>query len=246
MTSEGSAPHKLTRTRRWQPAVCAPSMACILIVLLDRLLTLRDWNIPLRGLMDEPAHLLTAALVMSSFPRGWLRGRWPWALIGSVAIDLDHIPMYTFARGLAEGGRPPTHSLATVAVLTVLGVALSRRGRVLVGLAMGVGLHLVRDAATGPGIPLLWPASGSDIVVPYLGYACWLAVATCIATWRLLPGKTSRRAARVRDNAGYAGDPSGIGTARAAACPPSGHDHDVGCSSDESGTHSKPLGRGVL
>jgi len=65
--------------------------------------------------LDEVAHLATAALgllVLARFldlPRRFYVA----ALIASVAIDLDHIPLYL---GLLpdRGQRPVTHSLATV------------------------------------------------------------------------------------------------------------------------------------
>jgi len=111
------------------------------------------------GPLDEVAHLATAALglmVLACFvdvPRRFYVA----ALVASVAIDIDHIPLYL---GLLpdNGQRPVTHSLATVAVFAGA-AAVSRRHRaVLAGAATGLVLHFARDIAEGPpGVRLLWP-----------------------------------------------------------------------------------------
>src|SRR5690242_3017172 len=84
------------------------------------------------GVLDEPAHLATAALALLACTTPMTRTRHRrlllTALVSSMAIDLDHVPMYL---GLAEagGGRPPSHSLATVAVLIAAALALVEIGR---------------------------------------------------------------------------------------------------------------------
>ena len=103
------------------------------------------------GLLDEIAHLATAALgllVLACFievPRRFYVA----ALIASVAIDLDHIPLYL---GLLrnQGQRPVTHSLATVVVFAGAAVASRRHRAVLAGVATGLVLHFARDIAEGP------------------------------------------------------------------------------------------------
>jgi inner membrane protein len=111
------------------------------------------------GPLDEVAHLATAALglmvlaCLVDVPRRFYVA----ALVASVAIDIDHIPLYL---GLLpdNGQRPVTHSLATVAVFAGA-AAVSRRHRaVLAGAATGLVLHFARDIAEGPpGVRLLWP-----------------------------------------------------------------------------------------
>jgi inner membrane protein len=111
------------------------------------------------GPLDEVAHLASAALglmvlaCLVDVPRRFYVA----ALVASVAIDLDHIPLYL---GLLpdNGQRPVTHSLATVAVFAGA-AAVSRRHRaVLAGAATGLVLHFARDIAEGPpGVRLLWP-----------------------------------------------------------------------------------------
>lgn len=94
-------------------------------------------------------------------------GRLPVVLAAAVLVDLDHVPLYAGVPGVAAaGGRPLTHGLLTVAVLLLLG----RRLPAARWAALGVCLHLLRDLATGPGVPLLWPL---DLVVrvPWAAYA---------------------------------------------------------------------------
>ncbi len=121
------------------------------------------------GLLDEVAHLATAALglmvlaCLVDAPRRFYVA----ALIASVAIDLDHIPLYLGLLG-DDGQRPVTHSLATVLVFAVA-VAVSRRHRaVLAGVATGLVLHFARDIAEGPpGVRLLWPLDGRAWTASY-------------------------------------------------------------------------------
>jgi inner membrane protein len=110
------------------------------------------------GALDEVAHLATGALGLLALacfidaPRRYYVA----GLIASVAIDLDHIPLYL---GLGNPDqRPVTHSLTTVLVI-VVAAALSRRHRaVLAGGATGLLIHFARDIAEGPpGVRMLWP-----------------------------------------------------------------------------------------
>lgn len=121
------------------------------------------------GPLDEVAHLATAALglmVLACFvdaPRRFYVA----ALVASVAIDLDHIPLYLGLLG-DDGQRPVTHSLATVVVFAVA-AAVSRRHRaVLAGVATGLVLHFARDIAEGPpGVRMLWPLNGHAWTASY-------------------------------------------------------------------------------
>ena len=103
------------------------------------------------GLLDEPAHLATGALGLLALAcfidaprRFYVAG-----LIASVAIDLDHIPLYLGLLG-NQDQRPVTHSLTTVLVIA-LAAAVSRRHRaVLAGCVAGLLIHFARDIAEGP------------------------------------------------------------------------------------------------
>jgi inner membrane protein len=155
------------------------------------------------GFFDEPAHLATCVIALSALalatrtalPRRFVIA----ALIGSVAIDVDHIPGYLGSHVLTGSlPRPYSHSAALVLLLLALSlVPRQADGRqVWLGLAFGVSTHLFRDLATGPGISLLWPLHDGAIRLPYALYAGALASAVAaivlMKALRLLP--QSRRA----------------------------------------------------
>jgi inner membrane protein len=147
------------------------------VLLLDLVAAARPWPVPVVALLDEPAHLLTAWLVLGVLPRRTRPPR-PWVLLGAVAIDVDHVPLYLWHVGTAtENGRPVTHGLLTVLLLLAAALAVRRLRAPLTGLACGVTMHLVRDLATGPGVPLVWPLSPASVLVPYGPYAALLCVA---------------------------------------------------------------------
>ena len=111
------------------------------------------------GPLDEVAHFATAALgllVLERFvdiPRRFYVA----ALVASVAIDLDHIPLYLGLLGNRDQ-RPVTHSLATVIVFVVAAVASRGHRAVLAGASTGLVLHFARDITEGPpGVRMLWP-----------------------------------------------------------------------------------------
>jgi inner membrane protein len=163
--------------------VLAPVGALAAVCGLDALLAARGWSLPAEAVLDWTAHLLTAWLVLSALGVTGSRAA-AWALAGSVLIDLDHVPLYLGAEISAGGGRPVTHSLATALVLLAVAGAW-RRGRVPVaGLALGVALHLLRDVALGPGVPLLWPLVQDSVRVPWPVYGGVLAVVTAVACVR--------------------------------------------------------------
>jgi inner membrane protein len=121
------------------------------------------------GPLDEVAHLATAALGLMVLacvvdaPRRFYVA----ALIASVAIDLDHIPLYLGLLG-DDGQRPVTHSLATVVVFAGAAVASRRHRAVLAGAATGLVLHFARDIAEGPpGVRLLRPLDGRAWTASY-------------------------------------------------------------------------------
>jgi inner membrane protein len=121
------------------------------------------------GPLDEVAHLATAALglmVLACFvdaPRRFYAA----ALAASVAIDLDHVPLYLGLLG-DDGQRPVTHSLATVVVFAVAAAASRRHRAVLAGVASGLVLHFARDIAEGPpGVRMLWPLDGRAWTASY-------------------------------------------------------------------------------
>jgi inner membrane protein len=133
------------------------------------------------GSLDEVAHLATGALgllALSCFidaPRRFYVA----GLIASVAIDLDHIPMYL---GLGnQYQRPVTHSLATVLVV-VVAAAVSRRQRVvLAGAATGTLIHFARDIAEGPpGVRMLWPLSNTAWTAKFAWFLAMIIAFTAV------------------------------------------------------------------
>jgi inner membrane protein len=149
------------------------------------------------GPLDEVAHLATAALgllvlaCLIDVPSRFYAA----ALIASVAIDLDHIPLYL---GLLpdRGQRPVTHSLVTVAVFAGA-AAISRRHRaVLAGVATGLVLHFARDIAEGPpGVRMLWPLQQTAWTASYWWFLGMIIVLTGA---RLVLMATGLPRARVR------------------------------------------------
>ena len=144
------------------------------------------------GLLDEPAHLATAALgllVLECFvdiPRRFYVA----ALVASVAIDLDHIPLYLGLLG-NQDQRPVTHSLATVIVCVVAAVASRGHRAVLAGASTGLVLHFARDIAEGPpGVRMLWPLQQTAWSASYwwfLGMIIAFTVARLILVAALIP-----------------------------------------------------------
>jgi membrane-bound metal-dependent hydrolase YbcI (DUF457 family) len=132
----------------------------------DRRIPFGVWT---TGPVDEVAHLATAALgllVLDCFidaPRRFYVA----ALVASVAIDADHIPLYLGLLG-NQAQRPVTHSLSTVAVFVAAAEASRRHRAVLAGVATGLVLHFARDVAEGyPGVRLFWPLQDTSWMVSY-------------------------------------------------------------------------------
>ena len=174
--------------RRAALALVPPAALLAVLLLAAEARSRRTWPLPLVAILDEPAHLATALLFLAAFLPGRAVALAPWALAGSVLIDLDHIPLYLWgALADADGSRPVTHSVTTAAVLLAAGLLARGRLRVpLLGLGLGVALHLVRDLATGPGVPLLWPLDPTITLLPYRDYVLVLAVVAVLASTRLL------------------------------------------------------------
>jgi hypothetical protein len=121
------------------------------------------------GLLDEPCHLATGALgllALSCFIDVPLRF-YVAGMIASVAIDLDHIPLYLGLLG-NEDQRPVTHSLATVIVEVGAAVVWRRHRAVLTGVVAGLLIHFARDIAEGPpGVRMLWPLQDTAWTASY-------------------------------------------------------------------------------
>jgi inner membrane protein len=149
------------------------------------------------GALDEVAHLATAALGLLALacfidvPRRFFVA----ALVASVAIDLDHIPIYL--RLLANPSqRPVAHSLATVAVFAGAAAASRRHRAVLAGAAVGLMLHFGRDIAEGPpGVRILWPLQETAWTASFWWFLGMVIVFTGV---RMVLASTGIPQARVR------------------------------------------------
>ena len=122
----------------------------------DRRIPFGVWT---TGPVDEVAHLATATLgllVLARFieaPRRFYVA----ALIASIAIDADHVPLYLGLLG-NTAQRPVTHSLSTVAVFVAAAAVFRGHRAVLAGVATGLVLHFARDVVEGyPGVRVFWP-----------------------------------------------------------------------------------------
>lgn len=161
-------------------------------------------NFAMRGLLDWPAHVATALVILGSVTRvrrALPDQRFGWAMLAcSVLIDVDHLPAEFGSYVLTNGTpRPYTHALWTVIVLTLAWAAarffVIRSGRprpatvelVLAGAAWGVAAHFVRDIATAP-MSFWWPVTEAAVEVPYWWYV--VALAVIIAVGPVSKGRT--------------------------------------------------------
>ena len=145
------------------------------------------------GLVDEPAHLATCAVALLAVVA--IAGRRavpppssPRRLLASVAIDIDHIPGYLGSHGLTGALPRAIHAQPAAGrlLLAALGLVAARQAA---GISRSASPSAsppisVRDLATGPGVPLLWPLSDAAITVPYAVYAGSLMAAVLVAARR--------------------------------------------------------------
>lgn len=186
----------ISRAGRWP---LLPAALVAVIVGADLISRRVPFDILVTGLLDEPAHLSTAALVLLAVAGGHRLAAAPTvtlsAMAASVLIDVDHVPLYAGVPWVADiGGRPYTHSFATVVGLLAVWLLAGRRWPVVVGAAIGVCLHFVRDVATGPGLPLWWPLSSVDVRLPYRWYLIAVVALGLVATGRAVQRRRTHRA----------------------------------------------------
>lgn len=143
------------------------------------------------GPLDETAHLLTTLLALWAIGPNPSRRFMASALVASVAIDLDHVPGELGADWLTAGTpRPYTHSLLTLAAVLGAALAWRRRRELLLGVALGLALHLWRDTSeTGNGVSLLWPFSYSAVRLSHAGYLAVMGLVVAVAAYRLQAGQ---------------------------------------------------------
>jgi hypothetical protein len=149
-------------------------------------------NFAMRGLLDWPAHLATALVILGAVIRmckALPDQRFGWTMLAcSVLIDIDHLPAEFGSDALTNGTpRPYTHALWVVILLTLAWATarflVVRSGRprpatvelILAGAAWGIAAHFVRDIATAP-MSFWWPVTDMAVEVPYSWYVVALAV----------------------------------------------------------------------
>jgi inner membrane protein len=174
-------------TSTWAMSVLAIAMAAVAL-LFDSIDRDTPYSVIQTGLLDEPSHFAATALCVLALRR-FMTLRTSFviaALIASVAIDLDHLPGY-LGHGFSphHGGRPYTHSVATVLVLLAIG-AVSRRWRAAAaGVVFGLVTHFVRDICEGPpGVALCWPFSDHVYIADRSVFWAFIGAALALA---LLP-----------------------------------------------------------
>ena len=159
----------------------AAALGCLAtIVAADAVIRERKPRWILTGLLDHPAHVATAGLMLlNATPRS---GRWTLGfLAGSLLPDVDHIPLALRPQHpTGDDPRPVSHCVSAVAPLAIAGLASGRED--LRGAAAGCLAHFVRDVATGPGAPLLWPLTGRVLRIPYPAYAALCVLMASRAT----------------------------------------------------------------
>jgi inner membrane protein len=165
------------RPVRWWAGPLLLAAAALAFDAADRRIPFGVWT---TGPVDEVAHLATAALgllVLARFidaPRRFHVA----ALIASVAIDVDHVPLYLGLLG-NQAQRPVTHSLSTVAVFVAAAAVFRRRRAVLAGVATGLVFHFARDVAEGyPGVRVFWPLQDTSWMVSYRWFLGMIVVLT--------------------------------------------------------------------
>lgn len=167
----------ILRPLRWWAGPLLLAAGALAFDAADRRIPFGVWT---TGPVDEVAHLSTAALgllVLARFidaPRRFYVA----AVIASVAIDVDHIPLYLGLLG-NQAQRPVTHSLLTLAVFVAAAAASRRHRAVLAGVATGLVLHFARDIAEGyPGVRVLWPLEDTSWMVDYRWFLGMIVVFT--------------------------------------------------------------------
>jgi membrane-bound metal-dependent hydrolase YbcI (DUF457 family) len=167
------------------------------------------------GIVDETGHIATGLIALAAL-RAVLPelGRQPWVaaalLLGSFAIDIDHVPASFLHTNVLTAGtpRPYTHALITPLVLGAAALAATAMRRrtvaaVAIGLTLGVLDHLTRDLAVpaGTGVVLLWPLS--EHVYTYREVV-YLAIVTALALIAVLDprGIAAQRRAQPHGHAG--------------------------------------------
>ena len=166
-----------------------PAAAMLFIFGIDGLMRFTSPPLIVAAALDETAHLTTATILLKALPLPSNQTYQVSALLTSVLIDLDHIPLLLGSSVLTEGtSRPYGHTLLCVvaALCFTLGKSPRRRNAAL-GAASGLLLHFVRDVVKGNGLAFFWPITRASIRAPYPTYAIAIATAAAVCATRHQP-----------------------------------------------------------
>lgn len=171
---------------RGSRAILLGALAIAAIVGIDAWLDAGPRTLLQEGFADETGHLLTTAIMLAALTPFASRRFVLGALLGSVLIDLDHLPLILGSDLLtASTNRPFPHALLTIAIVLLLSSAPRLREFAL-GAAVGLASHFLRDMATSTaGVPLLWPLRSTGVVIPYAAYLAVLLGGVLLAPFRL-------------------------------------------------------------
>jgi inner membrane protein len=180
----------------WQRALAATG-AVALVFAVDALFDSAALSLPAKALLDESAHLATGLLLLGALVRRPSPLLVLGTALGSMGIDVDHIPLVLIHHGDLYGvPRPTTHSLLTIIVIAGVALLLTARYRpYALGVAFGIATHLIRDMATG-GVPLLWPVSPAFFDLPHSVYTALLLAGALLVAW---PARETAKSASARD-----------------------------------------------
>lgn len=162
----------------------------ILLILIADLFTTRvRVSQPVDAVFDEPAHIATGLLLLGMLPLA-LRIRYGsdgllGVLLGSVLIDIDHLPQEFGYEFLTRGtDRPYPHALLTLLIVLIIAALLSGTWRRIGwGFAFGLAAHFLRDLATNR-VPLGWPVTNHGFHLPYGFYAAIMLLAFALVLWQ--------------------------------------------------------------
>ena len=159
--------------------------ACLLVYGVDTLFALCSPPLVLKAVLDESAHISTALLLLLALREIPSEQLALAVAVGSVLLDIDHIPMTIQHTGNLVGlARPDSHSAPTLLAAFGFAKYLPLKARpYAAGIAFGFCAHLARDLATG-GVPLFWPVTYNFIKVPYAAYSLALLLSAGAFVWR--------------------------------------------------------------
>ena len=165
---------------------------CAVVAAADATLAKRSLGRPAIALLDEPAHVATTLLALLALPRPVTRRTRASALLASGLLDVDHVPSELGSDVLRRGtARPYGHS--ALGALAAAALARAARGSPA-GAAFGVATHLLRDAASGPGVTLGWPLSQRTQRVGATRYHAAVALTAAQVVRRTAAPRRPRRA----------------------------------------------------